>query len=98
MVTCQHCGKPCAPLTRNRKPRQFCSPMCAGAAALSRQSHEQHKVNGGMGGRSCHTRWIKLLERWQSGLPREALREAWLRGYTAGYAAKERAAKERTAE
>lgn len=46
---------------------------------------------GSKGGRESDIeRWSRLLEKWQDMKPREALREAYFRGYRSGYTAARR--------
>jgi len=50
------------------------------------QAREAYAQAGAKGGRSTLIeRWSALLERWQSMSPREALHEAYWRGYRSGY-------------
>lgn len=63
-------------------------------AVLANIPREQLQEWGSKGGKATLVeRWSAMLEKWQSLSPREALHEAYWRGYTSGYVAGQRGVK-----
>jgi hypothetical protein len=53
---------------------------------LARLSPAERAERMAKGGRSAlMARWLPLLEKWMNGCPREALRDAYNRGYRSGH-------------